>query len=106
MVRAMGSASLYGRRWRAARERFLALHPLCRLCAQQGRTVPATIVDHIVPHRGDASLFWSADNWQPVCKTCHDGTCQAKDHGKGLRGSDTYGMPLDQMHPWYREADA
>ena len=31
-----------------------------------------TVVDHIVPHRGDARLFWDEDNWQPLCKSCHD----------------------------------
>ena len=24
----------------------------------QGRVVPATVVDHVVPHRGDQKLFW------------------------------------------------
>ena len=33
---------------------------------------PATVVDHIVPHRGDHALFWDEQNWQPLCKSCHD----------------------------------
>jgi 5-methylcytosine-specific restriction protein A len=34
--------------------------------------VPATVVDHIVPHRGDPVLFWDEANWQGLCKLCHD----------------------------------
>jgi 5-methylcytosine-specific restriction protein A len=34
--------------------------------------VPATIVDHVVPHRGDQRLFWDQGNWAPACKSCHD----------------------------------
>ena len=45
----------YGSRWRRARAAFLALHPLCASCRAQGRVVPATVVDHVVPHRGEAA---------------------------------------------------
>ena len=48
----------YGPRWRRARAAFLAQHPLCAACRAQGRVVPATVVDHVVPHRGDQRLFW------------------------------------------------
>jgi 5-methylcytosine-specific restriction protein A len=34
--------------------------------------VAAAIVDHIVPHRGDAALFWQSTNWQSMCKQHHD----------------------------------
>ena len=37
-----------------------------------GKYVRATVVDHIVPHRGDQKLFWDQNNWQPLCKSCHD----------------------------------
>jgi 5-methylcytosine-specific restriction protein A len=36
------------------------------------RYVKATVVDHIIPHRGDPTLFWDESNWQPLCKKCHD----------------------------------
>jgi 5-methylcytosine-specific restriction protein A len=62
----------YGRRWRKARAAFLAQHPLCAACRVQGRVVAATVVDHIVPHRGDQKLFWDETNWAPACKPCHD----------------------------------
>ena len=36
----------------------LQLHPLCKYCAELGRVTPATIVDHIEPHKGDVNKFW------------------------------------------------
>ena len=38
----------------------------------QRQGVTLTLVDHIVPHRGDQALFWDEQNWQPLCKSCHD----------------------------------
>lgn len=62
----------YDAKWRRARKRFLRSHPLCAHCLSQGVLTPATVVDHIVPHRGDHRLFWDEQNWQPLCKACHD----------------------------------
>ena len=62
----------YNRRWQTARKSYLEAHPLCVQCAKQGKYVRATVVDHIVPHRGDQKLFWDQNNWQPLCKSCHD----------------------------------
>ena len=62
----------YGHEWRTARERFLRRNPLCVECLKRGRIAPATVVDHIVPHRGDEKLFWDERNWQALCKACHD----------------------------------
>ncbi len=62
----------YDRRWQKARKAFLMEHPLCVECARQGRIVAATVVDHIIPHRGNKALFWDRNNWQSLCKSCHD----------------------------------
>ena len=62
----------YSRRWQAARARYLRKHPLCIICGNAGYIIPATVVDHIIPHRGDERLFWDEGNWQPLCKSCHD----------------------------------
>lgn len=62
----------YDSRWRAARKRFLRRHPLCAECMRQGKLTPATVVDHVIPHRGNQELFWDENNWQPLCKGCHD----------------------------------
>lgn len=63
----------YGYRWQKARAVYLSSHPLCCYCSRVGRTTPATVVDHIERHNGDALLFWDRKNWQPLCKPCHDG---------------------------------
>ncbi len=72
--RMRGSASKrgYDAKWQAARKRFLQLHPLCAECKKNGRITPATVVDHVIPHRGNKPLFWDENNWQPLCKCCHD----------------------------------
>jgi len=62
----------YGSRWKVARKHFLDRHPLCVECLKNGKMTPATVVDHIVPHRGDPKLFWDNANWQALCKSCHD----------------------------------
>lgn len=62
----------YTQKWRKASRRYLQGHPLCVQCLKRGRYVRATVVDHIVPHRGDQVLFWDQDNWQALCKPCHD----------------------------------
>ena len=64
----------YDRKWQRARKRFLNAHPLCIECMKQTppKYTKATVVDHVTPHRGDATLFWDENNWQPLCKPCHD----------------------------------
>ena len=62
----------YNRRCQKARKSDLEAHPLCVQCAKQGKYVRATVVDHIIPHRGDQKLFWDQNNWQALCKNCHD----------------------------------
>ena len=62
----------YNSRWQKARVRYLHSHPLCVECKKQGKLTQATVVDHIVPHRGDQKLFWNESNWQPLCNPCHD----------------------------------
>ncbi len=62
----------YDGRWRKARRLFLQEHPLCAHCENEGIIRPATVVDHVIPHRGDAALFWDVSNWQPLCKVHHD----------------------------------
>ena len=54
------------------RPRQLAREPFCRECARRGLRVRATVVDHIVPHRGDWLRFTDPGNLQSLCKTCHD----------------------------------
>jgi len=71
----------YGSRWQSARTGFLNHNPDCTQC---GST--ATVVDHIVPHKGDNDLFWDRSNWQPLCKRCHDAKTARNDGGFGNQG--------------------
>lgn len=73
----------YDSKWRTARQGYLAHHPLCAECQKHGRITPATVVDHIIPHKGNKKLFWDHDNWQPLCKACHDAKTAREDGGFG-----------------------
>ena len=59
-------------RWRKARTMYLNEHPLCVECHKHNTLTTATVVDHIVDHKGDLILFWDSNNWQSLCKRCHD----------------------------------
>lgn len=74
----------YDSRWRKARLGYLRAHPLCVECERNGRVTAATVVDHIVPHKGDKALFWdSENNWQSMCKPHHDAKTAREDGGFG-----------------------
>lgn len=66
----------YGYKWQQARLVFLNANPLCLFCDREGRTTVATVVDHIVPHRGNMELFWDRSNWAALCASCHSSTKQ------------------------------
>lgn len=76
----------YDSRWRKARLTFLRSNPLCVECEKEGWHIPATVVDHIIPHKGDMKLFWDRNNWQPLCKRHHDIKTARDDGGFGNRG--------------------
>ncbi len=71
----------YNRVWRKAREGYLKNHPLCADHESRELIEEATVVDHIVPHRGDKALFGDKSNWQPLCKPCHDRKTATEDNG-------------------------
>ncbi|MDB5659564.1 MAG: nuclease / probable phage holin-like protein [Cypionkella sp.] len=62
----------YSRKWEQARTEWLFHHPCCAMCGKAG----ATVVDHIIPHRGDEKLFWDWRNWQSLCARCHNSAKQ------------------------------
>lgn len=62
----------YGRRWQRESKRFLAAQPLCVACEREGLMRAATVVDHRIPHRGNALLFWDRSNWQVLCTKHHN----------------------------------
>ena len=69
----------YNARWQRYRKIFLQEHPICANC----RNAPASVVDHIKPHKGDYDLFWDEDNHQALCKRCHDIKTATEDGGFG-----------------------
>lgn len=69
----------YDYRWQKASKLFLTAHPFCEHCKKENRLVKATVVDHIIPHRGDQELFWNEGNWQALCKECHDQKTMTED---------------------------
>jgi len=96
----------YGGKWQRESKAFLAANggKLC-VCKR-----PATVVDHIKPHRGDMKLFWDRGNWQPLCGSCHSRKTARQDGGFGntrdtsgavpVPGCDVHGRPIDPNHPW------
>ncbi len=89
----------YGSAWQRARKAYLLAHPLCVMCQEEGRTTPAEVVDHVIPHKGDPDLFWDQENWQALCKRHHDAAKQMEDKGDVI-GCDITGIPIDPDHPW------
>lgn len=73
----------YNYRWQKARLTYLRQHPLCVECERAGKIVPATVVDHVTPHKGDQSLFWDVSNWQSLCAYHHNLKTVQEDGGFG-----------------------
>ena len=73
-IRPCASARGYDRSWRRARSEYLASNPTCRRCDK-----PATVVDHVMPHKGNMRLFWNRANWQPLCGYCHSSSKQSEE---------------------------
>lgn len=62
----------YDKRWERFRAGFLMAHPLCEYCLADGRTEPATVCDHDLPHRGDPDAFWG-NTFTALCRRHHNG---------------------------------
>ena len=67
-----GEVCLLYTSWQRERRKFLESNPFCVKCYEEGHITMATVVDHIVPHRGDQKLFWDRGNWQPLCEHHHN----------------------------------
>jgi len=82
-TRETATARGYDSRWRKARLMYLRRHPLCVECKNEDRLSPGTTVDHIVPHKGNQTLFWDENNWQSLCATHHNVKTAKEDGGFG-----------------------
>lgn len=84
--------------WKQRRLYQLGLEPLCRFCMVIGNVTPATVADHMVPHRGDPDLFFNGE-LQSLCSSCHSSAKQREENGSYSGAADLDGYPLDPRHP-------
>ena len=64
--------SLYNTRaWKRLRRSVMSDEPCCQRCLGNAIIKITTDIDHIVPHRGDHSLFYDRSNLQGLCHECH-----------------------------------
>jgi 5-methylcytosine-specific restriction protein A len=75
----------YGAKWRKLRAFVLAREPLCRRCLANGRTTPATEVDHVKPKEQGGTD--DSANLQGLCHQCHSIKTATEDGGFGLHTS-------------------
>lgn len=66
----------YDSRWTKARASYLAKNPIC---SREGCSEPATVLDHVIPHRGDQDLFWNKGNWVGLCAHHHNSIKQIEE---------------------------
>jgi 5-methylcytosine-specific restriction endonuclease McrA len=85
--------------WQQARQAQLSKQPLCEMCLRRGKVVPATVVNHGTPHKGDWQLFIDAKNHQSVCKPCHDGPVQSAERRGYSVEVGVDGWPIDSRQP-------
>jgi hypothetical protein len=92
-------AALYNSRWWKRRRREqLTNYPLCAMCLSQDRIVAATVVDHVVPHRANAELFFDGE-LQSLCVMHHNKTKQDIERRGFHTRVDINGKPIDPNHP-------
>jgi 5-methylcytosine-specific restriction protein A len=87
--------------WRKRQAHQLRLKPLCEQCEREGRLTPATVVDHVEPHKGDYNKF-RLGRLQSLCQSCHSSTkaiIEKRGYDPAI-GVD--GWPIDPRHPVYK----
>ena|SRR6218665_156093 len=80
--------------WLKGRAWHLRNNPLCVYCGEEGLAVPATVVDHIKPHKGDRTLFFDTKNWQSLCADHHDRVKQAEERNAHVIETGLDGWPV------------
>lgn len=66
--------------WKRIRAEQLKRQPLCFMCERRGLITPATVCDHIEPHRGDINRFLGGP-FQSLCASCHSRDKQIIERG-------------------------
>jgi 5-methylcytosine-specific restriction enzyme A len=100
---------LYDRqRWRNATRGLRALTLMRDLytCQSCGRVEHSSRLHahHLIPHKGDESLFWDPANLTTLCQPCHDALTVTVERPQEQRGyadaCDMQGLPIDPRHPF------
>jgi 5-methylcytosine-specific restriction endonuclease McrA len=97
----MASRDWYSlQRWRRRARHQLASEPLCKLCLDAGRVVPASVADHVEPHRGIWNEFRTG-KLQSLCRDCHAAKWSTDMKNlpakpSRVRDVDADGWPLDR----------
>jgi len=86
-------------RWRERRATQLRKQPLCEPCLRRGTVTAANTADHVVPHRGDAELFWKGE-LQSMCQSCHSAGKQREERLGYSTEVGADGFPNDPRHPF------
>lgn len=96
--------------WARLRAAHLALEPMCRGCAGEGRIVLANTVDHRKPINLGGAPFPTHAGLASYCGPCHSaktargGEAGAIKSTKPRRGCNPDGSPLDPAHPWHEKS--
>lgn len=92
-------------RWQRLRRAKLSAEPLCEVCQQGGRLIPANTVDHNVAINDGGDPFPPLDGLTSMCAPCHTRkTSHVEVHRQGrvpTKGVDPKtGRPVDPDHWW------
>lgn len=88
-------------RWREKALAQFAAHSLCSRCSTDHRPVAASVANHVIPHKGNETLFWEGE-LESVCAPCHDGAIRSEEARGHRIGMTIDGRPKDPKHPWNR----
>ena len=60
----------YGRAWKRIRDRYVAEHPLCEMCLEQGKLTPVDEVHHVLPVSKGGTH--ARGNLMALCRSSHN----------------------------------
>jgi 5-methylcytosine-specific restriction enzyme A len=88
---------LYNHRtWRRYRRAYLQQHPLCAMCAAEGRIRIASQVDLVIALEASGDP-WRWDHLEALCTRHYVTKTLITEHGKRLSGVRPDGTPLDPL---------
>jgi 5-methylcytosine-specific restriction enzyme A len=92
----------YDANWQRARLVHLSESPVCVCCQANGVIVPATMVDHVVPHKGNPDVFWNKADWQSLCDWCHKAIKASVEYSWLNKQATIASLRLNRKHPDWR----